>query len=129
MQTNKGNTFAFVLIFALIVLGGLVLIALGGLVLFTHSGRAFLDALLDKGLDYLFSIGSWFGYLFPLILLALGYYGVKAGNSFFGWIFIIVGAILLIGKLSWIISILVAIAMIGYGVSMLGGKRKKNRPF
>ncbi|EJW15058.1 hypothetical protein M5X00_23970 [Paenibacillus alvei] len=102
MQTNKGNTFAF------------VLIALGGFILLSKFG---------------IHLGSWFGYLFPLILIALGYYGVKAGNSFFGWIFIIVGAISLLGKLSWIIGIIVAVAMIGFGISMLGGKRNKSHPF
>ncbi|MCM3338850.1 hypothetical protein M3650_09475 [Paenibacillus sp. MER TA 81-3] len=99
MQMNKGNTFAF------------ILIALGGFILLSKFGL---------------HLGSWFGYLLPILLIGLGYYGVKAGNSTFGWIFIIIGSISLIGKLSWLIGIIVAVAMVGFGVSMLSSKRNRH---
>ncbi|MCG7410388.1 hypothetical protein MH117_23625 [Paenibacillus sp. ACRRX] len=94
---KKGNTLA------------LLLIGLGAFLLLSKLGLSF---------------GGLFGYLIPVAMIALGYYGIKAGNSFFGWIFIIIGAISLIGKLSWIIGLLIAIGMICFGVSMLVGKRK-----
>ncbi|BFH12056.1 hypothetical protein WJ0W_000317 [Paenibacillus melissococcoides] len=96
MQMKKGNSFA------------IILIALGAFILLSKFGV---------------HLGSWFGYLFPILLIVLGYYGVKAGNSFFGWIFIILGSITLIGKLFWLIGIFIAIGMIVFGISMLNNKR------
>ncbi|MBR2569351.1 MAG: hypothetical protein IKE34_09220 [Paenibacillus sp.] len=91
----------------------LVLIAFGALI------------LLGKLAPFL---GGLFGYLIPIALIALGYYGIKAGNSFFGWVFLIIGAIGLIGKFSWLIGIIFAGALIFWGVSMLKGPQKRS-PF
>ena len=99
---KKGNTLA------------IVLIVLGGFILLSKFGHLF---------------GGLLGYLVPIALIALGYYGVKAGNSLFGWIFIVVGAISLIGKLSWLIGLLIAVGLIAWGVSMLKGKKGSRRTY
>ncbi|MGZ9586576.1 LiaF transmembrane domain-containing protein [Paenibacillus marinisediminis] len=94
---KKGSTLAIVLI----VLGGFILLS---------------------------NLGDWFGgflsYLLPFVMIALGYYGIKAGNSFFGWVFLIIGAFSLIGKFSWLIGIIFAVGLIVWGVSMLSGKKR-----
>lgn len=72
--------------------------------------------LLDKlGLGF----GHLMGWLIPLAMVGLGYYGIKNGKTFFGWVVIVLGAIILLGKFSSLIGILVAIGLIGFGVSRL----------
>jgi len=93
---SKGNSLA------------LILIGLGAFILLSNFG---------------YLLGGLISYLLPVAVIALGYYGVKAGNSFFGWVFIIIGAFWLVGKFSWLIGLLVAIGLIVWGVSLLKGKR------
>ncbi|WP_338540658.1 LiaF transmembrane domain-containing protein [Paenibacillus tundrae] len=102
MRWNKGNGWA------------IVLIALGALILF---GK--LTPLL----------GYMMGYLIPILMIALGYYGVKRGNTTLGWIVLIIGIIALIGKLSWLLGPIIAIGLIILGVSMLGNKRNSHRRY
>lgn len=99
---KKGNTLAIVLI----VLGGFL--------------------LLGK-LGFLF--GGLLGYLLPIGLIALGYYGIKAGNKFFGWMFIIIGAISLMGKFSWLFSIIIAVGLIFWGVSLLSSNKSTRHTY
>jgi len=61
-------------------------------------------------------------------MIALGYYGVKNGSRFFGWIIMALGAIILFSKLAWIFGLLLAIGLIVVGVSMLSNKRN-NRTY
>lgn len=96
-MNKKGNTLAIVLI----VLGGLF--------------------LLSK-MDFL--LGGLLGYLVPIALVGLGYYGIRAGNKLLGWTFIIAGAISLIGKFAWLFGIIIGALLILWGVAMLVGKRK-----
>lgn len=96
MKTNRPNGFA------------VVLIALGVLVLL---GK--LTPLL----------GSLFGLLFTILVIALGYYGIRRGNAFFGWIVLIFGIISLISKLAWLIVPVLGIGLIVYGISSLKGRR------
>ncbi|NOU71797.1 hypothetical protein GC098_10255 [Paenibacillus sp. LMG 31458] len=63
-------------------------------------------------------IGSVMGYLIPIGMVGLGYVGIQNGSKF-GWIIAGLGGIILIGKLAGWIIILLAIGLIGYGVSML----------
>ncbi|WP_028593982.1 LiaF transmembrane domain-containing protein [Paenibacillus assamensis] len=93
---RKGNTIA------------LLLIGIGGIILLSKLG---------------WLLGGLMEYLIPIALIALGYYGVKAGNRFFGGLFIIIGAFSLIGELAWFIGLIIAIAMIGFGVKMLKNRR------
>ncbi|GGH34956.1 hypothetical protein [Paenibacillus segetis] len=96
MRTNRPNGFA------------VVLIALGALILL---GK--LTPLL----------GSLFGILFSVLVIALGYYGIRRGNAFFGWIVLIFGIFSLISKLAWIIVPVLGIGLIVYGISSLKGRR------
>jgi hypothetical protein len=66
--------------------------------------------------------GHLMGYLFPVVMIGLGWLGVKNGKSFFGLIFIAIGSLILLVKLSWLIAIAFAIGLIIYGFSILKKK-------
>jgi len=99
---NKGNGWA------------IVLIAIGALMLF---GK--LTPLL----------GHLMGYLIPILMIALGYYGVKRGNVTLGWIVLIIGILSLIGKLSWLVGPIIAVGLIIFGISMLSNNRNLHRRY
>jgi lia operon protein LiaI len=82
----------------------IVLIALGGLLLIGNLGF---------GLGYLLS------YVFPIVLIILGYIGIKNGRKVLGWVLLIIGGMSLIGKFGSILGFIVAIGIIMYGVSLL----------
>lgn len=67
--------------------------------------------------------GALMGYLIPAAMAAFGWYSVKRGSKFVGWAFLILGVLILLSKLTWLIGLIIALAMIGYGVTML----KRNR--
>ncbi|MBP2002016.1 putative membrane protein [Paenibacillus shirakamiensis] len=96
MKTNRPSGFA------------VVLIALGVLILI---GK--LTPLL----------GSLFGILISLVVIGLGYYGIRKGNAFFGWIILFFGVVSLLSKLAWIIVPLLGIGLIVYGFSALKKRR------
>lgn len=93
MNINKNSGFA------------LILILFGVILLFSSFGVNILGGLM--------------GYLIPIAMIALGYYGIKRGSSFFGWIILVIGIIALLGKLSWLFGLVIAIGVIAVGVSML----------
>ncbi|MBA9087129.1 putative membrane protein [Fontibacillus solani] len=68
-------------------------------------------------------LGSLFGLLIAIAMVGLGYYGIRRGNAFFGWIILFFGVISLISKLAWLIVPVVGIGLILYGISTLRGKR------
>jgi predicted membrane protein len=88
---------------------GVILVIIGGLIVLRIFG---------------FTLGPIFGYLFPIILLGLGYVGLKNGKNWIGIILIAVGAIMLLAKLSGVIFLILAIAAIIFGISILKGRRK-----
>ncbi|NEW08045.1 hypothetical protein GK047_18760 [Paenibacillus sp. SYP-B3998] len=68
-------------------------------------------------------IGSIMGYVIPLAMVGLGYVGIKNGSKI-GWIIAGLGIIILLGKLSGWLIILLAIGLIGYGFTMLSGRSR-----
>ncbi|WP_435922386.1 hypothetical protein [Paenibacillus sp. DYY-L-2] len=96
MKTNRPNGFA------------MILIALGILI------------LLGKLTPFL---GSIFGLVIAVIMIGLGYYGIRRGNAFFGWVILFFGVISLISKLAWLIVPAIGIGLIIYGISSLKGRR------
>ena len=66
-----------------------------------------------------------FGILFPVLLVVLGYYGIKSGRKIIGWVVLFIGIMSLISKLSWIIGPLLGIALVVWGISVLRGKRSR----
>lgn len=96
MRTNRPASFAVILI----VLGVLILL-----------GK--LTPLL----------GSLFGLLIAVLMIGLGYYGIRKGNAFFGWIVLIIGIMSLLSKLAWLIVPVLGIGLIVYGISSLRGRR------
>lgn len=71
-----------------------------------------------------FGLGSLLSWIFPLALIGLGYIGIKNDRSFFGWLLLIIGLISLLGKFAGIFGLIIAAALIWYGISILkkGGK-------
>lgn len=98
MQRNKGNGIAI----ALIVIGAVMLLGI---------------------LPHL--ISGIFGILFPAVLVALGYYGIKSGRKIIGWVVLFIGVMSLISKLSWLIGPLLGIALVVWGISVLKGKQSR----
>ncbi len=73
------------------------------------------------------SLGPIFGFLFPLILIGLGYVGIKNGKNMIGGIMLAIGIIILLGKLSGVIFFLLAIGAVVLGISLL--RRSKNNVY
>ncbi|QWU15444.1 hypothetical protein SAMN04487895_12451 [Paenibacillus sophorae] len=96
MQRNRGNGLAIVLI----VIGAIM--------------------LLGMALPLIHGI---FRLLFPVLLVVLGYYGIKSGRKVIGWIVMFIGVMSLIAKLSWLIGPLLGLALVVWGVTVLKGKR------
>jgi len=86
----------------------IVLIALGAIILLGKMG---------------FLIGTIIGLLIPIAMVVVGAMAIKRGSGVIGWILVVLGAIGLLGKLSGIIGLLIAIAFIGFGISMLTKRR------
>lgn len=98
MQSNKSNGLAI----ALIVIGAVMLLGV---------------------LPHL--IHGIFGILFPVLLVVLGYYGIKSGRKIIGWVVLFIGIMSLISKLSWIIGPLLGVALVVWGISVLKGKQSR----
>ncbi|AIQ14451.1 LiaF transmembrane domain-containing protein [Paenibacillus durus] len=96
MQRNRGNGFAVVLI----VIGAIMLLGIA-----------------------LPLIHGIFRLLFPVLLVVLGYYGIKSGRKVIGWIVMFIGVMSLIAKLSWLIGPLLGVALVVWGISVLKGKK------
>ncbi len=69
-------------------------------------------------------LGWLFSLLIPILMVALGYYGIRRGNTLMGWVILGIGVIWLMGKLSWLIGPILGVILIIYGVSRL----KNGRP-
>jgi predicted membrane protein len=81
-----------------------LLIALGALIVLDRFGLGF---------------GWLMGLLVPLAMIGLGYVGVRNGSKFIGWIVLIIGLFVLLGKLSGLLWIAFAVGFIVYGLSLL----------
>jgi hypothetical protein len=86
----------------------LLLIIFGGLIVLHYMG---------------FFFGHFFGHLmswlFPLALVGLGYVGIRGGRKLIGSVIALVGGLLLLGKLSGLIGLVIAVVLIAYGISVL----------
>ncbi|RXZ84799.1 hypothetical protein EBB07_01925 [Paenibacillaceae bacterium] len=69
------------------------------------------------------SLGPIFAFLFPIILMGLGYIGIKNNSKIIGSILFAIGLIMMIGKLSGLFFFLAAIGLIVWGVSMFKGNK------
>lgn len=64
-------------------------------------------------------LGWLFGLLIPIAMVMIGYLWVKRGSRFWGWVLIVFGAIGLLGKLSWLIGIALAVGLIYFGITSM----------
>jgi hypothetical protein len=89
---------------------GVILVIIGGMIVLRIFG---------------FTLGPIFSWLFPIIMIGLGYVGLRNGKNWIGIILIAVGAIMLLGKLSGVLFLILAIAAIAIGISMIKGKSRR----
>ncbi|MBD2847164.1 hypothetical protein IDH44_18345 [Paenibacillus sp. IB182496] len=61
---------------------------------------------------------SIMSFLFPVILIGLGWVGLKNDKKYIGGGLVAIGALILLGKLSGLILFLGAVALIYWGVTM-----------
>ncbi|WP_174887618.1 LiaF transmembrane domain-containing protein [Cohnella herbarum] len=90
----------------------LLLIGFGGLIILGKLG---------------FGLGWLFGLLIPILIILLGVMAWNNGNRLLGGIIAVVGGFVLLGKLSFLFVWIAAIALIVFGVSMLGRKNHSTR--
>ncbi len=90
----------------------LLLIGFGGLIILGKLG---------------FGLGFLFGLLIPILIILLGVVAWKNGNRLVGGVIAAVGVFILLGKLSVLFVWAAAIALILFGVSMLGRKNPSAR--
>jgi lia operon protein LiaI len=70
-----------------------------------------------------FGLGHLFSYIIPLAMLIFGYIGFQGGKKIFGGALMLIGAMILFGKLSGLIGLVIAVVLICFGISMLKRKR------
>ncbi|TFE19514.1 LiaF transmembrane domain-containing protein [Cohnella luojiensis] len=90
----------------------LLLIGFGGLIILGKLG---------------FGLGFLFGLLIPILIILLGIVAWKNGNRLLGGVIAVVGGFILLGKLSFLFVWAAAIALIVFGISMLGRKNHTTR--
>jgi hypothetical protein len=100
MRLNRHAGFALILI----LFGGLILLNKVGAMIGFHHGYSLTHHFM-----------SW---VVPLAMVGLGWYGITRGSKI-AWIITIIGALILLGKMSGLFIILMAVALIAFGVSML----------
>ncbi|GGE01525.1 LiaF transmembrane domain-containing protein [Paenibacillus nasutitermitis] len=88
---------------------GAILVVVGGLVAMKFFG---------------IHLGGIIGFLMPFILIGLGVVGVKNDSKLIGGTLIVVGAFMLMGKMMGLITLLLAIGLIVWGVSIFKRERR-----
>lgn len=101
MRLNKNTGFALILI-------GL------GVVLVLKSIGIIITPL----------IGKIFSLILPIVMMYLGYIGMKHGRTFIGGVIFVVGFLILLGKLTWLIGLIFSIGLIIFGIAMLKNRAK-----
>lgn len=71
------------------------------------------------------NFGAIFGFLLPFILIGLGIAGWVNSKKWIGGILILIGAMMLIGKLGGIIMLALAIGLIVVGVGLFKKDKRK----
>jgi hypothetical protein len=61
--------------------------------------------------------------LVPIALLAFGYLGIKNGKSFLGGVLMVLGGLMLFGRMIPLLTIIIAVLLIGWGISTFTKKR------
>lgn len=70
-------------------------------------------------------LGWLFSLLIPVLIIALGYYGIRRGNTLMGWVVLGIGVVWLMSKLSWVLAPILGIILIVYGVSRMKNGRHR----
>lgn len=91
---------------------GVLLVIVGGIAVLNFIGIHF---------------GAIFGFLLPFILIGLGIVGWMNSKRWIGGILIVIGGMMVLSKLGGVILLLLAIGLIGAGVSLF--KKNKRRVY
>ncbi|MFC4776073.1 hypothetical protein ACFO9Q_04750 [Paenibacillus sp. GCM10023252] len=91
---------------------GVIAVVIGGLIVLNFLG---------------IHLGSIIGFLFPFILIGLGFIGWKNNSKLIGGVLMAVGGLIVLGKLSGLIMFAAAVGLIVWGVSLF--KRSKRQTF
>lgn len=70
-------------------------------------------------------IGPIIAFLLPFILIVCGVIGLRNGRKVIGSIFLIIGLVMLLGNLGQVLTIVLAIVLIGIGIAFLNGKSNR----
>jgi len=70
------------------------------------------------------NLGAIFTFLLPVILIACGFIGIKNGQKVIGSIFLVIGFVMLLGKLGGFMTLIFSIALIGAGIFFISKKSR-----
>lgn len=87
---------------------GIALIAIGAVIALPLLGVA---------------LGGIIKFLFPFILVGLGVIGWRNGSRIIGGLMIGIGGLVLFDKFQGVIMLVIALALVAYGVSIIKGRR------
>ncbi len=69
-------------------------------------------------------MGHLMGLIFPIALIALGYFALQNGRKVLGTILAAIGTLVLFSKLSFLIGPMIGIALVAGGIYMLKSRRQ-----
>ncbi len=70
------------------------------------------------------AIGWLLGLVMPILILALGFYGIKQGRKVLGTALLLIGGIMLLGKASAYLGLILAGVLIYFGISVIMKQKK-----
>lgn len=89
---------------------GIICIAIGGLL-----------ALKFLHID----LSGIFSFLIPIALIVCGYFGLKSGKKVIGGTFLVIGCVLLLGKLGGLLTLIFAVALIAAGIYFMKNQKRR----
>lgn len=69
-------------------------------------------------------LGPIFAFLLPFILIGCGIIGLRNGRKVIGGIFLVLGIVLLLGKLGGLFTLILSVALIAAGIYIVSNKSR-----
>lgn len=67
-------------------------------------------------------LGAIFAFFLPIVLIVCGFIGLRNGQKVIGSIFLVIGFVMLLGKLGGLFTLIFSIALVGAGIYMISNK-------